>query len=61
MPHVLQKLMRHEAIETTMKYYVGQDAQSTAAELYQAIGQAAEAAIPRNTLSNTGPSNGRVG
>ena len=44
-----------------MKYYVGQDAQSTAAELYQAIGQAAEAAIPRNTLSNTGPSNGRVG
>lgn len=37
MPPVLQELMRHESIETTMKYYVGQDAQSTAAELYAAL------------------------
>jgi integrase len=37
MPPVLQELMRHESIDTTMKYYVGQDAQSTAAELYAAI------------------------
>jgi integrase len=37
MPPVLQELMRHESIDTTMKYYVGQDAQSTAAELYAAL------------------------
>lgn len=37
MPPVLQGLMRHESIDTTMKYYVGQDAQSTAAELYAAL------------------------
>jgi hypothetical protein len=39
MPPVLQELMRHEAIETTMKFYVGQDAQSTAAERHRAMGQ----------------------
>jgi len=27
MPAVLQQLMRHESIDTTMKYYVGRDAQ----------------------------------
>lgn len=37
MPPVLQELMRHESIETTMKYYVRLDAQSMAAELYAAL------------------------
>ena len=37
MPPVLQELMRHESIETTMKFYLGQDAQSTAAELHRAF------------------------
>jgi len=37
MPAVLQELMRHESIETTMKFYVGQDPQSTAAELHRAF------------------------
>jgi integrase len=40
MPPVLQELMRHESIETTMKFYVGQDAQSTAAELHRAFSDA---------------------
>jgi hypothetical protein len=36
MPQVLKELMRHESIDTTMKYYVGRNAQSTAAVLWQA-------------------------
>ena len=34
MPQVLQLLMRHEAIETTMKYYVGQDVQHAVSVLW---------------------------
>jgi len=30
MPAVLKELMRHSSIETTMTYYVGQNAQATA-------------------------------
>lgn len=30
MPAVLQQLMRHVSIETTMKYYVGRDADAVA-------------------------------
>ena len=36
MPQVLKELIRHETIETTMKYYVGRNAQSTAAVLWAA-------------------------
>lgn len=36
MPQVLKELMRHEAIETTMRFYVGRNAQSTADVLWQA-------------------------
>jgi integrase len=35
MPIVLQQLMRHESIETTMKYYVGQNADRTADTLWK--------------------------
>jgi len=35
MPTVLQGLMRHESIETTLRYYVGRNAQSVAAVLWQ--------------------------
>ncbi|MBT6156259.1 MAG: site-specific integrase [Planctomycetaceae bacterium] len=45
MPQVLMELMRHESIETTLKYYVGRNAETTAAALY--------AAVSGNTLSNT--------
>jgi integrase len=36
MPAVLQKLMRHESIETTMGYYVDLDADELAEDLYRA-------------------------
>ena len=35
-PATLQLLMRHESIETTMKYYVDQDADDVADELWAA-------------------------
>jgi integrase len=38
MPPQLQELMRHASIETTMRYYVGQNAEATAQELWDAIG-----------------------
>lgn len=39
MPAILMQLMRHESIETTMKYYVGREAETTADLLYQAVGR----------------------
>lgn len=38
MPVILKELMRHESIETTMRYYVGQNAERTAAEVWRAFG-----------------------
>ncbi|MDC0936713.1 tyrosine-type recombinase/integrase [Pirellulales bacterium] len=38
MPTILRELMRHESIETTMRYYVGQNAEATADELWRAVG-----------------------
>lgn len=35
MPQVLMELMRHENIETTMRYYVGRNAEATARELWE--------------------------
>ena len=46
MPAVLQQLMRHASIETTMKYYVGKNAEATADVAWEAVG---------NTLGNTHP------
>lgn len=40
MPPDLTVLMRHESIETTLRYYVGRDAQNTAKTLWQAMGKA---------------------
>ena len=39
MPAELKELMRHSNIETTMTYYVGQNAESTAAGLWAALGK----------------------
>lgn len=41
MPQVLMELMRHESIETTLRYYVGRNAQQTASVLYDAARRAA--------------------
>ncbi|MBX3436536.1 MAG: site-specific integrase [Planctomycetaceae bacterium] len=48
MPIDLQQLMRHESIETTLRFYVGLDAQSTMSRLYAAVSSG-------NTLGNTTP------
>ena len=37
MPIVLQQLMRHESIETTLRYYVGRDADMVADTLWKAV------------------------
>lgn len=37
LPTVLRELMRHESIKATMRYYVGQNAEATADELWRAI------------------------
>jgi len=48
-PATLQLLMRHKSIETTLKYYVDQDGDDVADELWKAHS-------PRsNTLGNTPP------
>lgn len=36
LPQILQTLMRHESLETTMRYYVDLDADQTAADIWQA-------------------------
>ena len=38
-PPVLKQLMRHGKIETTLEYYAGQNAESTAEELWSALGR----------------------
>jgi integrase len=40
MPIVLQQLMRHESIDTTLRYYVGQDAESLADAVWAAAERA---------------------
>jgi len=39
MPAVLQQLMRHESIDTTMRYYVGRNAESVAEEIWRQAAQ----------------------
>ena len=46
MPVDLQRLMRHETIETTMKFYVNQNVSDISARLYEALGSG-------NTSGNT--------
>lgn len=47
MPQVLQELMRHESIETTLRYYVGRNAQNTAETIWNAYEST------RNTVGST--------
>ncbi len=36
MPQILMELMRHESIDTTLRFYVDQNAQRTASILWEA-------------------------
>ena len=54
----LQELMRHSNIETTRRYYVGRNAQNTAASLWAARDRATEPAqeiAGNNKIDNNGP------
>ena len=47
-PVTLQLLMRHRSIETTLKYYVAQDADEIADELWKAFSEEKEAQAPED-------------
>ena len=49
MPTDLMALMRHESIETTLRYYVGHNAQNTAKTLWAAHNKA----VGGNTSGNS--------
>jgi hypothetical protein len=51
--HRLDGLMPHESIETTLRYYVGRDAQATANTLWAAHRKAVGGNIPGNTRQST--------
>jgi integrase len=53
MPAQLKDLMRHESIATTMNYYVGRNAETTAAALYESIGRRPESQSKGDTLGDT--------
>lgn len=54
MPADLQQLMRHESIETTMRFYVGSEAESIADRLWHAVGDTS-GDTPRNPAPKTAP------
>lgn len=51
MPAVLKELLRHRSIDTTMRYYVGQNAQATADVIWEAHSLAQKS----NSLGNSRP------
>ncbi|MFO0899300.1 MAG: site-specific integrase [Pirellulales bacterium] len=53
MPAVLQQLMRHESIDTTMRFYVGRNAQTAADQLWAAYERVQNR--PGNGSGNTEP------
>jgi len=54
MPAVLKELMRHESIDTTLKYYVGRNARATATVLWEAH-RAIQAAATSTPASDESP------
>src|SRR5262249_62224778 len=55
MPQVLMELMRHESIDTTMKYYVGRNAEATADVLWSVHEQASNISGNTSGISPTKP------
>ncbi len=57
MPPVLKELMRHTDIATTMKFYVGVNAQATASELWRVdgniLGNSDQKAVEQKTGQST--------
>jgi integrase len=52
MPKVLRELMRHRRIETTMRYYVGKNAEQTADVLRAAVEKPQEVSIDVSTTNS---------
>ena len=63
MPQLLQEMMRHESIETTLKFYVGRNANTAAATMWDAFNKSTAEREARDatnseasdTSSNTSP------
>jgi len=55
MPPVLQQLMRHESIETTMRFYVGRNAEAAADALWEAVESGGVAKQSANTRPDASP------
>ena len=53
-PTSLQLLMRHESIETTLKYYVAQDTDEIAEDLWKEHSSAAKAAVAHSPEADAG-------
>jgi integrase len=53
MPPVLKELMRHTDIATTMKYYVGVNAQATASELWRVDGNISGNRVAKEDVATT--------
>jgi integrase len=53
MPTELREVMRHESIETTMRFYVGQNAEATADALWKAVDTISDT-IPPKTVDRGG-------
>ncbi len=53
MPAVLQQMMRHENIDTTMEFYVGRDAEATADTIWQTVD-------PSNKSGNSQPKDAEI-
>ena len=52
MPAQLRELMRHESIETTLRYYVGTNAERTADACWDAFQKTGRGAAPAPVVEN---------
>ena len=57
MPKFLQQMMRHSTIQTTMKYYVGRDANETSKVIYAAFAQSQNVNTSVNSAGFEEPAN----
>ena len=55
MPQVLMAIMRHESIETTMRYYVGRNATTTADAVWQTYRTSQEGTVLGTVAQNNQP------
>ena len=56
MPQILMQLMRHESIETTMRYYVGRNAETAADVLWKAMSNTSSNSLPAASHESSGES-----